>query len=211
MRAYSRENPSPRYQKLLGMYKGLHEHGAMTENIPADETFDGRSLAPHVDTIKGGIERFRVKTLLDYGCGKAQAYERALLTLPNGKILKGLKEIWGLKKVSFYDPGYEPFSTLPTGVFYGVICTDVMEHCPEEDLEWIMSELFNFSRKFLFCTIACYPARKTLPNGENAHITLESPGWWLDKFEAAAKKNDQVRYLLWIDYEHGGRHLTVQG
>ena len=211
MGKYSRENPSPRYRELIDMYKGLHEHGAREENICADETFDGRSLAPHVETIKSGIDQFGVETLLDYGCGKAQAYERAQMTLPDGRILKGLKEIWGLRDIYFYDPGHEPFSTLPTGVFDGVICSDVMEHCPEEDLDWIIDEIFGFAKKFLFCSIACYLAKKTLPNGENAHITLKPPGWWLDKFEDSAKKRDGVRYLLWIDCESGGRHLAVQG
>jgi hypothetical protein len=65
-----------------------------------------------------------------------------------------------------------PFSALPEGRFDGVVCTDVLEHCPEEDLPWIVGELFGYARLFVFANVACYPAAKKLPNGENAHCTI---------------------------------------
>ena len=45
--------------------------------------------------------------------------------------------------ITCYDPGYEPHSRLPQGKFDGVLCTDVLEHCPQDDLEWIVGELFG--------------------------------------------------------------------
>ena len=59
-----------------------------------------------------------------------------------------------------------------------MICTDVLEHCPEEDLSWIVEEIFNYARRFVYLNVACFPARKTLPSGENAHITIREPDWW---------------------------------
>lgn len=54
-----------------------------------------------------------------------------------------------------------------------MICTDVLEHCPEEDIPWIVDELFAFARKFVYANIACFPARKQLPSGGNAHCTVK--------------------------------------
>ena len=28
----------------------------------------------------------------------------------------------------------------------------------------------------------CYSAAALLPNGENAHITIQKPEWWYEKF-----------------------------
>src|ERR1051326_1125418 len=67
---------------------------------------------------------------------------------------------------------------LPTGRFDGVVCTDVLEHCPEEDLAWILEEIFSYAARFVYLNVACFPARKTLPSGENAHITIREPDWW---------------------------------
>ena len=206
---FSRSNPSPRFTELTQLYMELHQWGDQLNQIPAEETFDGRSLMPHVLAVGQAVEEFQLKTLLDYGCGKATLYDRAELETPDGKTLRGLKEIWGVNEVTLYDPGYEPYSQLPSGTFNGVICSDVLEHCPEEDIDWIIDELFAFANKFLFCTIACYPAKKVLPNGENAHITLQKPGWWIDKIQDAAAKRSVVNYHLWIGVDGPNKNTLM--
>jgi len=67
-----------------------------------------------------------------------------------------------------------------------VVCTDVLEHCPEEDLQWIVGEMFSFATRFLYAGIACYPAKSRLPNGENAHCTVRPPEWWQELFGGIA-------------------------
>ena len=71
-----------------------------------------------------------------------------------GKLprLAVVNDYWGVK-VTRYDPGLAAFSQLPPGQFDGVICTDVLEHCPEDDLPWIVNELFSFSRRFVYGSI----------------------------------------------------------
>jgi hypothetical protein len=32
--------------------------------------------------------------------------------------------------------------------------------------------------------IACYPAKKHLPDGRNAHLIVESPAWWREQLLA---------------------------
>lgn len=196
---YSRENPSPRFLQMADLYKKMHAEGDQANNIPATQTFQGISLIPHVQAIGMLLQRHGARTLLDYGAGKAEGYEKVQATTPDGRTVTGLKAIWGLESITLYDPGYEPHSTLPSGTFDAVICTDVLEHCPEEDIDWILDELFAYARKFVFCSIACYPAKKILPNGENAHITQMSPGWWLDKLEACQLRHPSVRYATAID------------
>jgi len=93
---------------------------------------------------------------------------------------------WGVERIVCFDPAYEPFSRPPQGRFDGVICTDVLEHCPETDLAWIIAELFGFARRFVFASIACHPAVKRLPNGENAHCTVTPPQFWDELFISAA-------------------------
>jgi hypothetical protein len=196
--AYSRANPSPRYLELLQTYRELHRHGDELNDLAPDQTFDGRSLSPHVHLIRMAVQQHGLRSLLDYGCGKAKVHIEGHMTLPDGRKLRGLREIWGVDGIRLFDPGYAPYSELPTGTYDGVICTDVLEHCPEEDIDWIMGELFGFAEKFLFCTIACYPAKKNLPSGENAHITLKNPGWWIDRITAAAAGRKQVKYTTLV-------------
>jgi hypothetical protein len=100
---------------------------------------------------------------------------------------------------AIHDPAYEPHSRLPSGTFHGVVCTDVLEHCPEPDLPWIVQELFTYAERFVYANIACYPAQKRLANGENAHCTVRDRSWWEPLFQASAAARPAVRYFVFLE------------
>ena len=120
------------------------------------------------------------------------------IRLADGRVFRSIPEFWGVT-VTCYDPAYEPFSRIPVGTFDGVICTDVLEHCPEQDIPWILSELFSFARRFVFANVACYPAMKHLPNGENAHCTVRSADWWREQLARVSAAYAAIRYEFLLD------------
>jgi hypothetical protein len=195
---YSRQNPSPRYQQLLAMYQQLHVHGDAAYQRRAAETFDGRSLAPQARRIKRLIDRSGASRLLDYGSGKGTQYDPTPFAIEGEGQWDGVLDYWGIDEVVCFDPGWPPYSRLPEGRFDGVIATDVLEHCPEEDVEWIVDEMFSFATRFVFATIACYPARKRLPNGENAHCTIRPPEWWEERLRRHAAARPGVDWEVWL-------------
>jgi hypothetical protein len=205
MPAYSRTNPSPRFQQLVDMYRHMHVEGAESSGLAAEETFPGISLAPQVGRIKRMIEATGAQNILDYGAGKGQLYDRRDLKTASGETIESVQDFWDVDFVHLYDPGYAPFSKLPEGTFDGVICTDVLEHCPEEDLPWLIGELFGYAGRFVFMTIASYPAVKVLPNGENAHVTIRSAEWWRDVIVGVAAARPEVVWEAWVEFR------TMQG
>ncbi len=197
MSIYTRENPSPEYRAMVDMYATLHEQGAdkaeREDHRPPEETFAGKMLVSHAPTIKQLIERTGARTLLDYGAGKGRSYARKDFEIAGVKA-PSLQAYWGLEDIRCYDPGYEPFSELPTESFDAVISTDVLEHITEPDLPWVLDEMFGFARRFVFANIACYPAKKNLPNGQNAHCTVRPPDWWRGMIHAVAMRHTEVSY-----------------
>lgn len=193
---YSRENPSPRYRELVGLYRRMHLEGDRTIGMPSERTFAGGSVLRHVTDIGRLIHETGARTLLDYGAGKGQQYAWRDVDLPDGSRIESLTAYWGIRELVMYDPGYEPLAHLPRTRFDGVICTDVLEHCPVEDIPWIVDELFAFARRFVFANIASFRAIKTLPNGENAHCTIRSPGWWHGLLHAIAARHPGIRYRV---------------
>ena len=200
---YSRNNPSPRFRELLEQYRAMHRDGDVRGGTPAVETFDGKSLPRQASRIKKLILRTGAKALLDYGSGKGRQYIPADI-LDNGvRLASSMQEYWGVESIRCYDPGHPPFSALPEGSFDGVLCTDVLEHCPEQDLPWIVGELFGYTRLFVFANVACYPARKTLPNGENAHCTIRPVEFWKELFESCAAGSASALWEVWADTPDG--------
>ncbi len=191
---YTEDHPSARYKKLVEMYQSMHEQGWTQANWSAEETFDGKSLERHIEPIAGLIKATGAETLLDYGSGKAKFYAPYPGDVPESRF-KSLKE-WGDVKVTCYDPGYEPYSGPIEPKYDGVICTDVLEHIPEEDIPWVLDKLFAHANKFVYAVAACYPARKQLPDGQNAHCTVLEPRWWREQMDAAARRNPGVKWQL---------------
>ncbi|HYE36628.1 class I SAM-dependent methyltransferase [Methylocaldum sp.] len=205
--SYSRLNPSQRYNNLLDQYREMHTEGEKFIGIPAENTFPGLSLPPQAQRIKRLIKLTESANLLDYGSGKGKQYDPMPFKAGDQDIYDSILDYWDIDSVHCYDPCYTPFSRLPENKFDGVISTDVLEHCPEEDLPWIIEEMFSFSRKFLFANVACYPAKKRLPNGQNAHITIKSESWWQDIFHKISTNFPGIVWEVWIqtltDTNHG--------
>ena len=193
----SRQNPSERYLELIGLYRRMHYEGSAVAS--AEKTFNGAMLCAHVDAIKEIVEKDKIQTVLDYGCGKGVLYDpRVVIESPSGRKVGNMRDYWGVD-VTCYDPAYTPHSQLPTEQSDLVICTDVIEHCPPEDIDWIINEIFSYAKTSVFLSIACYPASKTLPNGENPHCFVRPAIWWRECFKSLQDAYPHLRYYILLE------------
>lgn len=204
---YTRDNPSPRYKELVQLYRQMHEEGEQFLGIPPGQTFPGQSLPPQAGRIKRLIDMTHSRTLLDYGSGKGLQYKMSPVRIPNIGEFKSMQEYFGVESIYCYDPSYMPFSRLPKDFFDGVISTDVLEHCPEPDLSWIIDEIFSYADKFVFTSVCCAPANKRLANGENAHCTIRPPEWWSQLFSKVAASHPDIRWEIVIIEKKNGAFI----
>lgn len=190
--ACSRSHPGPCYQALLEQYRRMHAAGP--------EVFAGKSVFFAAPRVRELVERYSARTLLDYGSGKGAQYAAGNITLPGVPgVWPGLKQYWGVDEVVCYDPAGNPGQAAPEGQFDGVICIDVLEHCAAEDLPWIVDELFARARSFVFANVASYPAAKSLPNGDNAHVTQRREAWWRALFASVAARHPGIHWACGVD------------
>ncbi len=133
--------------------------------------FRGYSIKSSIKEIAALVEKTGAKTLLDYGCGKGQQYSK-----------QKVHEQWGGIMPTLYDVGLVRYSEKPKGTFHGVICTDVMEHIEEADVDEILSDVISYASRFVLFYIACRPSkRKRLKDGRDVHVTIKPPEWWHEK------------------------------
>jgi hypothetical protein len=208
--SYNRTHPSSRYVELQKLYRAMHEEGETFLGIPASDTFPGKSLAPQAARIRPLVSRTEAQTILDYGSGKGKQYGPQIVLDETGRQWPSMMDYWNVEEVVCYDPCYKPFSQLPEGKFDGVISTDVLEHCPEEDIPWIVGEMFGYAERFVFANIACFPARKRLSNGENAHCTIRPPEWWTQLFGEISARHPGVLWEVWVSYKESDSEKLVE-
>lgn len=198
---YTRQHPSPRYQALTAMYNTMHVEGEKFLGIAPEDTFPGQSLLPQAGRIKEMIRRHGAKTLLDYGAGKGMQYQPIQIIAEGIGEWPSVQAFWEVDEIYCYDPAYTPFNKLPDKKFDGVISTDVLEHCPEEDIPWILDEIFGYATRFVFANVACYPAKKRLPNGENAHCTIREPEWWRQLLSTVSARHPHIKWEVWVQHQ----------
>lgn len=152
--------------KLLKQYRDMAALGG---------NFRGLSLLQHAKDIGQVIARHRATSLLDYGSGAGDAYRQ-----PH-KVHEG----WGIPKarIRCYDPSFPKLDTLPVSAYDGVICSDVLEHVPEDDVDILIRKLFEHSKMFVWASVCCRPAKKLFIDGTNMHVTLHPIEWWREQFE----------------------------
>ena len=147
---------SENYQNLIKIYADMHNNGTIWDD--AESTFDGKSLKYFFSPIKQVIDLTKSKSLIDFGCGKAKYYFEKVKI--DNVTYNNIAAFWKIQKYFLYDPGVKSFSKYPDKKSDGVICIDVVEHIPEQDVIKFIEEIFRLANKFIFVVIACYPAKK---------------------------------------------------
>ncbi len=183
--------PSEEYNQLMTYYKSTHSEGYETRETTSNQktnsenTIADAKIFTYIDHIKQICDLAEAKSYLDYSAGKSLCCQKTSFKLKNGELCKNLSEYWGLEELSYYDPSSEAHRDLPQQTKDIVVCIDFLQNMPEQDIPWILRQIFSCATKAVFSSVSCYPAKAILPNGRNAHITLKSPEWWLDKWHQA--------------------------
>jgi cyclopropane fatty-acyl-phospholipid synthase-like methyltransferase len=116
-------------------------------------------------SVKPFIDQYQPASLLDFGCG-------------HGALIAGVQELYPSMRVEGYDPGNPKHNKIPKTNFDVVVSADVLEHVEPKYLDETLLLISNKMQKAGWFRIACYPAKKQLPDGRNAHLIVESPEWW---------------------------------
>ena len=116
-------------------------------------------------------DHYDCHSILDYGCGQ-------------GSLKRAIQEKTDRFAIREYDPAIPGKDALP--MFADLVsCTDVIEHIEPELLDTVLRHIRSLSRKAAFVVIATRPSNKVLPDGRNAHLTVESDDWWRERLIAA--------------------------
>ena len=142
-----------------------------------------KELLPKYNVVHDFITEYRPCSVVDWGCA-------------NGFLLEHLEQDFpGIQKLGGYDPGNPDYMDVPTGTYDCLISCDVIEHFEPDQLDESLKLMQTKFQRSAFLIIACYPAKKTLEDGRNAHLTVENCAWWMDKIQ---RQFDQC-HVVWSE------------
>jgi hypothetical protein len=204
----SKKTPSDEYLQNIEYYKRMHKEGFNLTNgkhTNADLAYNGRSTLFFAKLIKDIINKNQINSMLDYGCGKGFFYDNSFEI--NNKKIKSLRDYWKVE-VDLYDPCYKNNSIINENKIYDlVISVDVLEHIPEQDVDWVLERIISKAKKYVFMNVACYPAVALLPNGKNAHININNQDWWAKKIINIKKKFVDTKIICVCALKENGKRI----
>ncbi|MDG2242078.1 MAG: hypothetical protein P8L66_01140 [Rhodospirillaceae bacterium] len=139
------------------------EYRALNVQLHENELY-GMSGAKYANDVIKICASNNFKTVLDYGCGKGRL-KAALSHFENGIT------------VHEYDPAI-PGKDLEPPKQDLVVCSDVLEHVEPECLDSVLEHIAEKGFGAYF-TIGTTAALKSLPDGRNAHLTIQPGDWWV--------------------------------
>ncbi len=97
--------------------------------------------------------------------------------------------------VTVYD-GSDPGAQPPTQRLDAVAAEGALDLVPEEDLGWVIEELFGHATRFVHASVSEREGRK----GERVNRPQRDhdEGWWVEHFEHAARRHPNVHWRLRI-------------
>lgn len=161
-------------------YRAANAHLHATTNF-------GTTAPRFEKSIRHMAKLYGAASFVDYGSGGNRWMEKMFPQSP----------------VQSYDPCIEELAD-PAAPADMLVSCDVLEHIEPELLHNVLQDMKRCTGKCAFVTIATRPAKKTLPDGRNAHLIIQPADWWLPRmmglFKVRLFANPQDQEIeLWLE------------
>lgn len=153
------------------MYKDIEQYRILHQN----NSRYGDTANQYITYIVEYINKKQPKTIIDFGCGK-------------GALKRVLKNKYSIQ-IDEYDPAIPEKHIIGKTQYDLLITTDVLEHLYEDEIETFFKEILKLEPKYMFHAICTRKADNVLPNGTNAHKTIKSKNWWIEKIGSIIPHN----------------------
>ncbi len=192
-------NLSEKGCKLIAMYETMAIEGYNRVSQPRVEVaYEDFELKLMKKTVRDTFDRFKIRTVLDYGSGGCNWYNPGFDENGHSAV-----QYFQLEEVRHYEPAR---NIDQRGIADCVISFDVLEHIYVSDIPVVLRDMFSYAKKLVVLNVACYEAEALLQNGENAHITIRHPQWWKGMIDNLSIEFPSIEVLLLTSLSRGKAH-----
>lgn len=149
------------------------EYQALNRGLMASKATWASGGMRHRPVVMELIERFGIKSVLDYGCGRG--------TLGNAVMGRDKHNPPAPVVWHDYDPSIPGKDKITVKHVDLIVSTHVLEHVEPHLLDATLAELAALTPVALYIAVPSTAAGDCLPDGRNAHLIQEPPQWWREK------------------------------
>jgi hypothetical protein len=183
---FTKEKPSRRYAETIEQYRMLD--GDPSPDAALRDFLQLRRLDAHGEEIRRLIGQTAARIVLDHAAGKQRHYAPA-------RKMKSFAA-WPGVEIACADAMVADIAKPANRMFDGVFSVDALQHMPEEDIGWILDEMFAAAKSFVYVGVSSAETTRKLPNGASTPCNAQPAEWWQGQLELAAKRQPGRRWRL---------------
>ncbi len=177
---FQAHRPSAQYLALCAHIRdALTQPALPARSIPVAQDGQSGDFQEQVEKLSAATQS---RTLLDYSFGIGPSFTGS----------SGLE-------VSHYNPACATSARSACEAVDGVLCTDTLDFLPDEDVPWMLEELFRYAHRFVSVSVSSVPYERRLPNGSRLQGRVRSLPWWRTHLDSLSPRYPNVQW-----------HLTLQ-
>jgi mitochondrial fission protein ELM1 len=146
------------------------------------------------------LEECEAQSIID--CRIKTASLRPILALTPATIAS-------IEKVTEFDPTARSNKSPATPKADAIICLDTLEFVPDDDVPWLLRQLFSDADRLLYCEVQNTPPRLDLANGSRISRHSRTLDWWQYQFALVARHFPAVRWRLCV--KNNLRQSIIEG
>ena len=185
--------PSTQYQDFLTQLRTPPEPANNGQQRP-------RARPPAVlPALRELITAAGARTILLYGFGMDKDATAELAGQFGGNSIA----------ITSYDRACLSKMAQPLAEYDGVVCFQGLECLPDEDVPWVLEEMFGHARRFVCLTVLQASHVKRSQNGTRVLPQQRDFAWWRTRVEAASARHATMHWCLVVQTRNAmGRHMV---
>lgn len=178
--------PSARYLALCARIRDASTQSAPPAcSMQATRNGHSSDFREHIGKLSAATQS---QTLLDYSFGLGPSCTRSPGPL-----------------VSRHNPALAALTPPAREAADGVVCTDTLDFLPDEDVPWMLEELFRHARRFVSVSVSAVPYERHLPNGSHLQGRARPQPWWQTHLDSLSPRYPRVQWHLTLQSPSRGR------
>ena len=174
---FQAQRPSARYRALCTRLRDAStQPSPPTCSMQTTRNDHSSDFQEHIEKLSTATQSH---TLLDYSFGIGPSLTRSHDPL-----------------VSHYNPAFAAPTPSACEVADGVVCTDTLDFLPDEDVPWMLEELFRYAHRFVSVSVNVVPYEYRLPNGTRLQGRVRPLPWWQTHLDATSRRYPKLRWHL---------------
>lgn len=194
---FSAASPSQDFTGLCRVVQDAEASAGQEQNERTSSVISGQGGLAQL------FEEYSVRTVLD--CRIPAIGANSSLRLP-GAVASGIERIISL------DPTKPVAADVSPESVDAVVCLEMLEYVPDEDVPWLLQQLFSRAKRLLYCGVDETPQSPAVGGRVLRH--KRTAAWWQYEFELVARHHPSVRWRLCVQGNEAMHHrdpLIIEG